>query len=110
MALAVVAIALVSLLALQNRALMMHGEVRHITKATLLARELMSVRIASGDVPLQPLEESFEEPFEEYRWRLEREATPLPGVYKVAVTVAWGEPQGGGEVNLASFMLQPESP
>ncbi len=108
-ALAVVGIALVSLLALQNRSLLMHGEVRHLTQATLLARELMNERIARGDVPEQPQQEQFAEPFERYGWRLEREPTPLPGVYKVQVTVFWGEPADNDAVTLASFMLEPEA-
>ncbi len=109
-ALAVIAIALVSLLALQNRSLLLHGRVRHVTQATLLGRELMNERIARKDVPLQPLEEAFSEPFENYRWRLEREVTPLPGVFKVSVTVAWGDPERGEAVTLASFLLEPEVP
>jgi len=84
--------------------------VRHVTQATLLGRELMNERIARKDVPLQPLEEAFAEPFENYRWRLEREATPLPGVFKVTVTVAWGDPERGEAVTLASFLLEPEVP
>jgi len=104
-ALAVVAIALVALLGLQNRSLLMHGEVKHITQATLLGRALMNERIASGAVPLQPQEEAFEEPFEIYRWRIEREETPLPGVYKVQVTVSWGDRPGSAAVTLASFLL-----
>jgi len=104
-ALAVVAIALVALLGLQNRSLLMHGEVKHITQATLLGRALMNERIASGEVPLQPQEEAFEEPFDTYRWRIEREETPLPGVYKVLVTVTWGDRPGSATVTLASFLL-----
>jgi len=107
-ALAVVAIALVSLLALQNRSLLMHGRVRHLTQATLLGREVMNERIAQGEVPQQALEEPFGEPFDMYRWRLEREATPLPGVFKVSVTVSWGELQRNESVTLASFMLDTE--
>ena len=104
-ALAVVAIALVALLALQNRSLLMHGRVKHVTQATLLGRELMNERIARGEVPLQPLESTFEEPFDRYSWRIEREETPLPGVFKVSVTVAWGEQQYSEAVTLASFMI-----
>ncbi|PLY04255.1 MAG: hypothetical protein C0624_05910 [Desulfuromonas sp.] len=105
-ALAVVAIALVSLLALQNRSLLMHGRVKHLTEATLLGREIMNERIARGDVPSQPQQEQFAEPFERYSWRLERETTPLPGVFKVSVTVIWGDEQNNEAVTLASFMLE----
>ena len=52
-ALAVVAVALVALLALQNRTLLMHGQVKHMTRATLLGQELINLRIAAEDVPLQ---------------------------------------------------------
>jgi len=108
-ALAVVAIALVALLALQNRSLLMHGRVQHLTQATLLGREVMNKRIALGEVPAEVLQEPFAEPFELYRWRLERETTPLPGVFKVSVTVSWGEQQNSESVTLASFILKPES-
>lgn len=104
-ALAVIATALVAILALQNRSLLMHGQVSRLTQATLLGRELMNERIASGEVSQQPSEESFEEPYEQYRWRIEREETPLPGVYKVSVTVLWGEEQRSEAVTLASFMI-----
>lgn len=107
-ALAVVAIALVALLALQNRSLLMHGRVKHLTQATLLGREVMNLRIAQGDVPQQAEQEQFPEPFELYRWRLEREVTPLPGVYKISVTVSWGEQRSNESVTLASFMIEPE--
>jgi len=105
-ALAVVAIALVSLLALQNRSLLMHGRVKHLTEATLLGREIMNERIARGDVPSQPQQEQFAEPFERYSWRLERETTPFPRVFKVSVTVIWGDEQNNEAVTLASFMLE----
>ena len=105
-ALVVIATALIALLALQNRSLLMHGRVKHVTQATLLGREVMNTRIASGEVTAQPAEKAFAEPFELYRWRLEREQTPLPGVYKVSVTVLWGEEQSNEAVTLSSFMVE----
>ena len=83
----------------------MHGQVKHITRATLLGQELINLRIAAGDVPRQVTEEAFEQPFDNYRWRLEREETPLPGVFKVTVTVSWGDARDNESVSLASFMV-----
>ena len=106
-ALAVVGIAMVALLALQNRSLLMHGEVQRLTQATLLARELMNERIVRQDVPQQPQQGVFDAPFPDYSWRIEREETPLPGVSKVQVTVSWDAEKETAGVTLASFMLEP---
>jgi general secretion pathway protein I len=108
-ALAVIAIALVTLLGLGNRSIDVNGRLQRITQATLLAQQRMTeveVQAAQAGFEFQVEEGAFEAPFDTYRWATAYEDTPLPYLRIVRVTVAWGEARQNEEVELASFVYR----
>lgn len=108
-ALAIIGIALVTLLGLGNRAINVSGRLQKVTQATLLAQEKMTeveLRSQAGNFDLQNEEGSFADPFEIYRWYTEFEDTPLPAVRMVTVTVLWGEESRNELVELTSFVFR----
>jgi general secretion pathway protein I len=107
-ALAIISIALVSLLALGNRSIATHARLQKLTQATLLAQQKMAT--AEVDARLGRLEKNrqegaFSAPFTAYRWRLEFADTPLPSIKTVTVTVTWGEEEKNESVDLTSFLF-----
>lgn len=108
-AMAIVAIALVALMGLGNRSIAVNAQLQKITQATLLAQERMTViETEAAEGALQNLGEEgvFDEPFSEYRWRVTYEATPLPNLQMVTVTVAWGKEERNEMVDLNSFVFR----
>lgn len=107
-ALAIVAIALVSLLGLANRSIAVQERLQRMTRGTLLAQEKMTeIELAAEAKTLvfEPAEGIFAEPFSDFRWRLEFADTPLPVVTQVTVTVAWGAEERNEAVDLSNFLL-----
>ena len=107
-ALAIISVALVSLLALGNRSIATHARLQQMTQATLLAQQKLAT--AEVDARLGRLEQIrqegvFPEPYAAYRWRLEFADTPLPSIRTVTVTVAWGEEDRNESVDLTSFLF-----
>ena len=108
-ALAIVSIALVALMGLGNRSIAVNAQLQKITQATLLAQQRMTeVEIEASHGALQVLNEEgvFDEPFAEFRWRLNYEDTPLPNLQIVTVTVAWGDEARNELVDLNSFIFR----
>lgn len=107
-ALAIIAIALVSLLALVNRTLGVHERLQRITEATLLAQQMMAQTEAGArqESPGQTDSEGeFAPPYAGYRWQIEYADTPLPAVRMVTVTVSWGHGEAHEQVDLTSFIF-----
>ncbi|MBE0500081.1 MAG: prepilin-type N-terminal cleavage/methylation domain-containing protein [Desulfuromonadales bacterium] len=105
-ALAIIGIALVTLIGLETRTVQLAERQQRVTQATLLAQGKMT-EIEVGSQSLTGLsgnEGLFEPPFELYRWSLVREATPLPGIEMVTVSVVWGKENRNEQVDLTSFM------
>jgi general secretion pathway protein I len=107
-ALAIVAIALVTLLGLSSRTIAVNDRVEHITRATLLAQQRLAeldagVPARAGDQELQGI---FPAPFEAYRWRVSYQDTPLPAVQQVTVVVAWGAEAKNEAVEISSFTFR----
>lgn len=108
-ALAIIGIALVTLLGLGNRSINISGRLQKITQATLLAQEKMTeieLRAQTGSFEPQNEEGDFVPPFEIYRWYTEFEDTPLASVRMVTVTVLWGEESRNELVELTSFVFR----
>ncbi|PLX87789.1 MAG: hypothetical protein C0619_14405 [Desulfuromonas sp.] len=106
-ALALVSIALVSLLSLSNRSILVQERLQRETQATLLAQQVLSREevLASGrNSGWQEKEEWFEEPFADYRWRVRYEDTILSQVKLVTVSVLWGDAARNEQVSLVSFL------
>jgi general secretion pathway protein I len=107
-ALAIVGIALVTLLGLANRSIATNGRLQKITQATLLAQGKMTeieVRTSRGS-EFRNEEGAFEKPFAEFRWRAVFEDTPLAAVKQVTVTVAWGDEAKNEAVDISSFLFR----
>lgn len=108
-ALAIVAIAMVTLLGLANRSIAVNARLQKITQATLLAQGKMNeIEIAASQGGTGTTEQSgtFDTPFDGYRWEVAYQDTPLPSVKEVIVTVLWGDRQKNEMVDLTSFLFQ----
>lgn len=108
-ALAIIGIALVTLLGLGNRSINISGRLQKITQATLLAQEKMTeieLTAQAGSLDLQSEEGGFADPFGIYRWRTDFEETPLAAVRMVTVTVLWGDEGKNEMVGLTSFVFR----
>lgn len=109
-ALAIVGIALVTLIGLETRAIGLAERQQRVTQATLLAQEKMTEIETGGHslVGIGGRAGGFASPFELYSWSVALEPTPLPAVEMVTVSVAWGEPSQNEQVELVSFLAQAE--
>ncbi len=103
---AVIAIALVTLLGLSNRTVLVQDRIQKLTRATLLAQQIMSEQEAgitqAGSLGDQ--EGIFEEPFADFRWQISYEDTLIPQVQQINVTVIWGAEEQNEQVELTSFV------
>jgi general secretion pathway protein I len=107
-AVAVLGLALVSLLGLHVRNLALIERDQRITEGTLLARALMTeaevepfpeVGLIDGD-----FEERYPERFPGLRWEREVAATPVPDVREIRVRVFRGEEESGDDVRLSYYV------
>jgi len=106
-ALAVVAIALVSLLGLSNRSVLVQDKIQRLTRATLLAQQVMSeqeLNVGNKRLNWQPQEDDFTEPFAAFRWQVSYQDTLISQVKQVTVIVLWGEAAKNEQVQLVSFL------
>jgi general secretion pathway protein I len=94
-AMAVLAVALVSLLGLYNRSLLLTIHAQRLSTATLLAEEMLTrthiegmgdMRATAGDfADLHPGQ------YSEFRWYRIMRPTALEGLWELRVGVSWGE-------------------
>jgi general secretion pathway protein I len=103
-ALVIVATVLVSLLGLQARTIRIGDRQQKLTTATMLAQERMT-EIELGSNNRNDIGR-FDEPFENFRWQVRYEQTPLAAVSEVTVFVAWGEEGSNEDVSLTSFLVR----
>lgn len=93
-ALAVLAVALVTLLGLYNRSLRLALHAQKLMTATLLAQEVLSRTQLEGVAAAQITAGDFADlhpgQYPEFRWYRTVRATPLEGFWEVRVGVAWG--------------------
>jgi general secretion pathway protein I len=109
-AVAIVSIALVTLLGLGNRSIDINGRLQKITQATLLAQHKMTeieTLAEAKKLQIQANEGIFDVPFEDYRWQSSFEETPIPLILSVKVVVVWGEGRQAESVDLTSFVERP---
>lgn len=107
-ALAIAGIALIGLLSLSNRSIGVNGRLQKITQATLLAQGKMGETEAAADRKALKFDNDagdFTEPYDEFRWELSFEDTPLTSVRKVTVRVLWGDEKKNELVELNSFLF-----
>jgi len=106
-ALAIVAIALVSLLGLSNRSILVQDKVQRLTRATMLAQQLMSeqeLNVDKSRTDWEPQEDEFSEPFADFRWQISYQDTLINQVKQVTVIVLWGDAEKNEQVQLVSFL------
>ncbi|MDX2493825.1 MAG: type II secretion system protein [Desulfuromusa sp.] len=106
-ALAIVAIALVTLLGLSNRSILVQDKIQKVTSATLLAQQLMSeqeLNIEKAGLNWEPQEDVFAEPFADFRWQVSYQDTLISQVKQVTIQVLWGEAEKNEQVKLVSFL------
>lgn len=107
-ALAIVSIAMVSLLALANRSIGVHDRLQRMTTATLLAQQKMAeteLNAEQGTAVETELQGVFSDPHADYRWQIAYAETPLPSIKMVTVTVLWGDEERNELVDLTSFIF-----
>lgn len=106
-ALAIVAIALITLLGLSNRTVLVQDRIQNLTRATLLAQQLMSeqeIQVADAVAVGETREGVFDDPFSDFSWRIYFEDTMIPQVQQIHVQVSWGRAQLNEQVELISFV------
>jgi general secretion pathway protein I len=107
-AVAVLGMALVSLLALHVRNIDLIARDQRVTEATLLARDIMT-DVEAGPFPDLGLtegdfEEEYPDRFPGLRWEREVTPAPVPGVREVRVRVFRGEQESGDDVTLVYYV------
>ncbi len=106
-ALAIVATALVTLMGLSQRSIMVQDRVQKLTRATLLAQQIMNeYETATGRSfdNWAEQEEVFPEPFSEFRWQVSYQDTLIRRVKQITVRVIWGRTEKNEAVQLVSFV------
>jgi len=106
-AIAIISIALISIMSLNNRTISTHGHLQRVTQATLLAQYKMSeMESSSEEAFLQEANQGvFEEPFEQYKWQTSFSETPLASVRMVTIDVVWGDKGKNEFVSIDSFIF-----
>lgn len=107
-AVAVLGLALVSLLGLHVRNIDLIARDQRVTEATLLARALMT-EVESGPFPDLGIERGdfeldYPDRYPDLRWEREVTPTPVPNVREVRVRVSRGEEESGDDVTLSYYV------
>jgi Tfp pilus assembly protein PilV len=107
-AVAILAMVLVTLIGLQNRSVQDVVLAEHMTTATLLAKRMMTEAIVSGSkVPAEDEGEFEEEEFKDYTWKKMVALIPVPEtavlITEIRVAVLWKEGSREEMVELVSY-------
>lgn len=107
-ALAVTAIALVSLMGLSGRSVAARERIQRITQATLLGQQRMTEMENTPAAILGTADTQgvFAEPFQRYKWRTSFSDTPLEGVRMATLWVIWGDEKKNEAVEITSFLFK----
>jgi Tfp pilus assembly protein PilV len=107
-AVAILAMVIVSLLGLKNRSMQDVLKAERITTATLLAKRLMTEALIKK--PRIPAEEEgdfsvevYGDVYKDYHWKKAIAATPVPQVMEVRIVVLWKEGVRDEMVELVSY-------
>ena len=103
-AVAILALVLVSLLGLKNRSMQDVMKAERITTATLLAKRLMNEALIKQPLSNAEDEGVFpEDRFQDYRWKKAVSDTPIPKIKEVRIAVLWKEGVRDEMVELVSY-------
>lgn len=107
-AVAILAMVLVSLLGLKNRSMQDVMKAERITTATLLAKRMMTEALIKKPLLLAEEEGEFSvevygDMYKDYRWKKTIAPTPIPQIMEVRVAVLWKEGERDEMVELVSY-------
>ena len=103
-AVAIMAMVLVTLLGLKNKTMQDVALMEHITQATMLSKRLMTGMImAKPRLPQDEEGEFAEEEFKGYTWKKKVTPTPLTDIMEVRVAVLWQEGKRQEQVELVGY-------
>ncbi|MFQ5780998.1 MAG: prepilin-type N-terminal cleavage/methylation domain-containing protein [Nitrospiria bacterium] len=105
-ALAVISISFVALLGLRNRDIALAAYSRHLTEATLLARQKITEVSAAGFPDLGVSEGDFGEAYSRFRWEQEVKQTPFEVVRELVLTVVWMEGRREEETQFTLYLFK----
>ena len=103
LAVAIMAMVMVSLLGLKNRSMQDVMLAERITTATLLAKRIMVETISKPFLPAEEEGEFEEKEFKEYVWKKTISPTPFAQIMEVRVAVLWKEGEREEKVELVSY-------
>lgn len=103
-AVAILALVVVSLLGLRNRSLQDVQLAERITTATMLAQRVMTDTLLAKALLPDEQEGTFEEEaFKDYAWKKVVAPSPVPSIMDVRVAVAWTDGDRTEQVELVSY-------
>ncbi len=103
-AVAIMALVLVTLLGLKNRSVQDVLLAQHMTTATMLAkREMVETTLVKPSLPAEDEGNFPEEEYKDYAWKRTISPTPLADVMEVRVAVLWMEGTRQETVELVSY-------
>jgi general secretion pathway protein I len=107
-AVAILALVIVSLLGLKNRSMQDVMKAERITTATLLAKRMMNEALIKTPLVLAADEGVFSEDlygvvYKDYRWKKTVSETQFPPVKEVRIAVLWKEGERDEMVELVSY-------
>jgi general secretion pathway protein I len=107
-ALAIIAVAFVSLLGLRNSDIVMHDRARAVIQATALAQQRLGDTVVGPFPELGSTEGRFDEENARYAWRQDVSPTPFEFAREVRVSVTWS-PQQEERVDLVRYVFQKQA-
>jgi general secretion pathway protein I len=107
-AMAILAITLVTVGSLRNRDILYHEDVRQIITATLLAQERMTLLEMAEEYPAlgERSGEFDDERYPQYRWTQTVLTTPFDFAREVRLRVYWGSGRPEESVEVISYVLE----
>jgi len=107
-AVAILAMVLVSLLGLKNRSMQDVMKAERITTATLLAKRMMTETLVKKPLILAEEEGEFSvevygDVYKDYHWKKAIAPTPIPQIMEVRIAVLWKEGARDEMVELVSY-------
>ena len=94
------------LIGLRNTDISITHEIRHITKATLLAQKKMAELEAEGFPPLGIIGGDFGDPDNLYAWTQTVNTTPFDFAREVTVEVKWKDGEETRSLDLVTYMVE----
>jgi general secretion pathway protein I len=105
-AMAILAITLVTVGSLRNRDMLYHNDVRRIITATLLAQERMTLSEMAEKFPETGERSGEFEKYPQYRWTQTVLTTPFDFAREVRLKVYWGSGRPEESVEIISYVLE----